>query len=173
MLICYFTSLAKNHTVTQSSFAAPCTNITGGGIDSGFQFIAPNATTISQYSFTLNNVTGPLWFYCRQANHCQQGMVFAVNPTAEKSFDTFQRTAMALGSVNPGNATTSGSVPSGAPITAGSPSGATGLPSGSAAAATQGDSTPSETPLPNSAFRMSARSAVLFSGVGLVASLVL
>jgi hypothetical protein len=101
-------------------------------------------------------------------------MVFAVNPTAEKSFDAFQRAAMALGGVNPGNATTNSSVPSGAPITGGSPSASAGLPSGSAAAATtQGGSTPSQTPAPNGAFQMSARSALLFSGVGLVASLVL
>lgn len=24
--------------------------------------------------------TNPIWVYCRQANHCEQGMVFAVNP---------------------------------------------------------------------------------------------
>ena len=26
------------------------------------------------------NDTKPIWVYCRQAGHCQQGMVFAVNP---------------------------------------------------------------------------------------------
>ena len=36
--------------------------------------------------------TQPIWAYCRQANHCQQGMVFAVNPGS--SFDAFKASAM-------------------------------------------------------------------------------
>lgn len=34
----------------------------------------------------------PVWVYCRQADHCQRGMVFAVNP--EDKFDIFKSTAM-------------------------------------------------------------------------------
>lgn len=40
--------------------------------------------------------TQPLWVYCRQANHCQQGMVFAVNPGDK--FAAFKANAMASGS---------------------------------------------------------------------------
>jgi len=89
-----FTFVAKNHTVTQSTFATPCANMTGG-VDSGFQGPGTNTspTSFTQWSFTVTATT-PLWFYCRQANHCQQGMVFAVNPTAEKSFSAFQQMAM-------------------------------------------------------------------------------
>ena len=58
-------SVSKNHTITQSSFGAPCMNITNG-IDSGFQPVQPNATTFAQWSFTITNATTPLWFYCRQ-----------------------------------------------------------------------------------------------------------
>jgi plastocyanin len=35
--------------------------------------------------------TNPVWVYCRQANHCQQGMVFAVNPGND--FAAFQAAA--------------------------------------------------------------------------------
>ncbi|KAG8928651.1 hypothetical protein FRC02_006633 [Tulasnella sp. 418] len=37
--------------------------------------------------------TKPIWAYCQQGNHCQQGMVFAVNapaPPSEKSFDAWK-----------------------------------------------------------------------------------
>ncbi|KAI0705944.1 Cupredoxin [Cytidiella melzeri] len=147
-----FQFLSKNHTLTQSTFATPCQNISANGLDSGFQFVPPNATTISQYSFTMTNVSGPLWFYCRQANHCQQGMVFAVNPTAQKTFAAFQANAMASGNAT----TTSGSA------------------TVSTAAAT-GTSSPSSTPAANaaSALKMGASSAMLLSGVGLLVGLVL
>lgn len=41
--------------------------------------------------FTVKD-TNPVWVYCRQANHCQQGMVFAINPGAK--FAAFQAAAM-------------------------------------------------------------------------------
>lgn len=49
----------------------------------------------------------PVWVYCRQANHCQQGMVFAINPGDQ--FPAFQAKAMGLVSVPPGSAPTSSS----------------------------------------------------------------
>ncbi|CDO76443.1 hypothetical protein BN946_scf184781.g20 [Trametes cinnabarina] len=66
-----FQFLSKNHTVTQSTFAAPCSNITTNGVvtgvDSGFQFVPANATSFPVWSITVNNASTPLWFYCRQA----------------------------------------------------------------------------------------------------------
>ena len=41
--------------------------------------------------FTVKD-TNPVWVYCRQANHCQQGMVFAINPGSK--FDQFKNTAV-------------------------------------------------------------------------------
>lgn len=41
--------------------------------------------------FTVQD-TNPVWVYCRQANHCQQGMVFAINPGDK--FAAFQAAAM-------------------------------------------------------------------------------
>ncbi|KAF5373840.1 hypothetical protein D9758_000739 [Tetrapyrgos nigripes] len=64
----------KNHSVTQSTFASPCV---ASGIDSGFQMTPPNSTTFATWSFTVDNASTPLWFFCRQtvpANHCNAGM---------------------------------------------------------------------------------------------------
>jgi hypothetical protein len=100
-----FQFLDKNHTVTQSTFAAPCSNITDAsgkvtGVDSGYQFVDPAATQFPVWQITIDNASTPLWFYCRQAKHCQSGMVFAVNPTAAKSFDTFKTNAATSTAVN-------------------------------------------------------------------------
>jgi len=92
----------KNHAVTQSSFADPCSIMTtpAQGINSGFQFVAPNATQLPQWSFTVNNASTPLWFFCAQtipAVHCQMGMVFSVNANeaSAKNFAAFQAAAKA------------------------------------------------------------------------------
>jgi len=71
----------KNHTVTQSSFASPCSrlNVNGTtGFDSGFFPVAANATQFPTWNFTVQD-TKPVWAYCRQVSHCQSGMVFAIN----------------------------------------------------------------------------------------------
>ncbi|KAF9447883.1 hypothetical protein P691DRAFT_775816 [Macrolepiota fuliginosa MF-IS2] len=122
----HFEFRAKNHSVTQSTFASPCT-LSAGGIDSGFQLVQPNATEFPSWSFTLNNASAPLWFHCAQTSpvvHCQAGMVFAVNPTADKSFNAFQANA---------NGTSSGGAASGGAASTGvaSGTGAAPLPSAS------------------------------------------
>ncbi|KAJ3731233.1 hypothetical protein DFJ43DRAFT_1080576 [Lentinula guzmanii] len=105
-----FQFVSKNHTVTQSTFAAPCTAM-AGGVDSGFQDVATNASTFPVWSFTLTNTSAPLWFFCAQTGHCaNDGMVFAVNPTAAKSFEAFQTAALATGTGT--NSTTTNSTAS-------------------------------------------------------------
>jgi len=95
-----FVFTAKNHTATQSTFTAPCTQLTNTtvtpnivGISSGFVPVAANSTDFPTWSFSITDTT-PLWFFCLQANHCQQGMVFSINATPEKTFATYQQTAM-------------------------------------------------------------------------------
>ncbi|KIP08909.1 hypothetical protein PHLGIDRAFT_18806 [Phlebiopsis gigantea 11061_1 CR5-6] len=149
-----FQFLTKNHTITQSTFASPCTNFSATGLDSGFQPVAANATSFMEYSFNMTNVTGPLWFYCRQANHCQMGMVFAVNPTADKPFSAFQ--AAAMGKTAAANATASMSGSSGA----------------SSPTDTSSSSTPSASTT-SGAMSLKTRGAIVLSGVGLVAGLLL
>jgi len=92
-----FTFVSKNHSATQSSFGSPCAPL-AGGMNSGFNNISGIEATLPQWGFTVN-VTTPTWWYCAQTIpkvHCTTGMVFAVNPTAAKSFDSFQAAAMGL-----------------------------------------------------------------------------
>jgi plastocyanin len=48
-----------------------------------FTFSIPVADTVTSNfpaaELTVSR-TSPIWAYCRQGNHCRQGMVFAVNP---------------------------------------------------------------------------------------------
>lgn len=99
--------------VTQSTFANPCQVMTTpkAGINSGFHLTAPGTTQLASWSFTVDDPSTPLWFFCAQTvpvkyeflfysshgmlpdrrfSHCQTGMVFAVNPTADKTFEAFQ-----------------------------------------------------------------------------------
>lgn len=173
-----FTFAAKNHTVTQSTFAQPCQNMTTPtqGIDSGFLAVPAGATQLPQWSFTINNDTTPLWFYCRQSGHCQAGMVFAVNPTADKTFDKFLAAAKA-------SSPNGGAAPSASGATAGGSS-AAGASGGSAATATgskpsTGTSTGTSTGAAASAtqssgaMRLGGTAAGALTVVGLVAGLIL
>ncbi|WVQ76813.1 hypothetical protein IAR50_006487 [Cryptococcus sp. DSM 104548] len=84
-----FQFVGGNHTVTQSTFASPCTN---SGFKSGF--VPGNATNPSSFSISINDTT-PLWMYCGQTGHCAAGMVMAINAnTTGKTFAAFQAAAM-------------------------------------------------------------------------------
>ncbi|KEI40829.1 uncharacterized protein L969DRAFT_86056 [Mixia osmundae IAM 14324] len=67
-----FTFFSKNHTVSQSSFAAPCTqlvNATTGavGFDSGFVPVAQNATEHPAWTVRVQT-TAPIWIFCAQTS---------------------------------------------------------------------------------------------------------
>ncbi|KAJ3516728.1 hypothetical protein NLJ89_g950 [Agrocybe chaxingu] len=74
-----FTFQQKNHTATQSTFESPCLRAPGG-FDSGFVPVEDGVTNGFPVAELEISTTNPIWVYCRQGNHCQQGMVFAVNP---------------------------------------------------------------------------------------------
>ncbi|EAU86447.1 hypothetical protein CC1G_05441 [Coprinopsis cinerea okayama7 len=95
-----FQFLSKNHTVTQSTFASPCVP-KDQGVDSGFQFVPEGAAQIPAWSITINDDSTPLWFFCNRAPHCERGMVFSVNPTADKSHEAFLENARAGGGAPP------------------------------------------------------------------------
>ena len=107
-----FTFHVKNHTVTQSSFSAPClpltSNTTGTrtGFDSGYMPVGANATEFPTYSLTIND-TAPIWAYCAQATHCGSGMVFAINSdeSSARSFAAFQNLAKTLNGTTSTNST--------------------------------------------------------------------
>jgi len=92
----FFTFQQKNHTVTQSTFASPCSPL-DGGFDSGFIPVSADNTNgpFPAAQFRVRNSTEPVWAYCRQGNHCKQGMVFAVNPGDK--FADFKAAAMNSG----------------------------------------------------------------------------
>ena len=108
----FFTFRQKNHTITQSSFDSPCQR-TVDGFDSGLSVPlcdveSPLTDKACSVPVPAENVAGPfpgarffirdtqpIWVYCRQANHCQQGMVFAVNPGDQ--FPAFKAKALASG----------------------------------------------------------------------------
>lgn len=73
----------KNHTATQSTLDAPCSP-KPQGFDSNFVPVPDTNTAgpFPQAQFTVTDLN-PVWVYCRQANHCQMGMVFAINPGSQ------------------------------------------------------------------------------------------
>ncbi|KIL69938.1 hypothetical protein M378DRAFT_157183 [Amanita muscaria Koide BX008] len=160
-----FTFEAKNHTVTQSSFTQPCTN--AGGINSGFKPVTAGAT-MPTFQFTVNS-TDPLWFYCAQtspSSHCKAGMVFAVNPTASKTFAQFQsnaETGSSSSGSSSGVSSGSGTATSGG-TSYGSGSAATNTATGSATAATTSSTG-------NAAVMIGSNFGGLLTVVGLVAGL--
>jgi plastocyanin len=108
----------KNHTVTASSFDAPCRDLLSSagkvGFDSGYKPVAEGTTTFPTYTIQVND-TEAIWAFCRQGNHCGQGMVFAANTveSGPKNFAAFQALAK---QVNGTSSSTTGpySSPSGA-----------------------------------------------------------
>ncbi|KAH8917987.1 hypothetical protein BT69DRAFT_1197444, partial [Atractiella rhizophila] len=85
----FFEFQSKNHTVTQSTFDSPCTPL-DAGFSSGFLFstLGGNSSTSTSGPGFVLEVTDdqPIWFYCAQTlpvNHCEAGMVGAINPPTE------------------------------------------------------------------------------------------
>jgi plastocyanin len=78
-----FSFYPKNHSVAQSSYDKPCEPMSGGSdmkpIFSGFMAVGSGEEEASMmYSVKINN-TDPIWLYCSQASHCQDGQVMVIN----------------------------------------------------------------------------------------------
>lgn len=110
-----FTFGAKNHTVTQSSFANPCSPLTDDsgkqvGFFSGFMPVgADQVDDLPQFRLPISD-DKPIWAFCQQANHCQQGMVFAINAPpapAQNSFENWKAKATGQTTANSDSATPS------------------------------------------------------------------
>ncbi|KAF3070460.1 putative extracellular serine-rich protein [Daldinia childiae] len=130
-----------NHSVAQSNFDNPCTPISDHtnqtGIFSGYQPVAASKAMgmIPTYTVKVSAKT-PLWFYCSQGKHCQNGMVMVVNENtsanATRSLSNFKDIAKgAAANIAPstttggsaGNGTSSGGSESGSGSGSGSDSG--------------------------------------------------
>ncbi|KZT39687.1 hypothetical protein SISSUDRAFT_984497, partial [Sistotremastrum suecicum HHB10207 ss-3] len=162
-----FEFVTKNHTVTQSTFAAPCSqlvNATTGavGINSGYQPVAANATVVPSWTFQVLD-TNPLWFFCLQGSHCQQGMVFSINATPNKTFEAFQAAAKNTTQSVPApdnNGQTTVNATDVSNLTMSSTASPTSLPSG-ATSSGSGTSTSSTATKSNSAMRVGGSAAGL------------
>ncbi|KAI0181355.1 Cupredoxin [Hypoxylon sp. FL1284] len=100
-----FEFMSANHTASQSTFAEPC-KLMEGGMDSGFMPNANNTVDPPPKVAMQVMTTDPQWFYCRQKGHCGKGMVFSINPSAEKTQAIFQSMAIAQNGTGDGSALT-------------------------------------------------------------------
>ncbi|KIM48881.1 hypothetical protein M413DRAFT_88707 [Hebeloma cylindrosporum] len=96
-LVTFYFAGTIPHSVTQSSFAQPCTYLvanasasTPGGFDSGL--VSTGAT------FTINVTdTSPIWIHCKTPTHCASGMVGSINaPATGNTYDAFLTAARAF-----------------------------------------------------------------------------
>ncbi|KAF2439136.1 hypothetical protein P171DRAFT_340133, partial [Karstenula rhodostoma CBS 690.94] len=79
-----FDFLGLNHTLTQSSFAHPCSN--ASIFDTGFQQHNPYNESGAFIVDYLVESDRPEWFYCAQTipiSHCHSGMIFSINPAGK------------------------------------------------------------------------------------------
>jgi len=83
-----FTFGVKNHTVTQSTFADPCTAMPGGFFSGYMPVAAGQSTDLPQFWIPVKD-TKPIWAFCSQTGHCGKGMVFAVNAPADPAANSF------------------------------------------------------------------------------------
>ncbi|KAG9045677.1 hypothetical protein FS837_005861 [Tulasnella sp. UAMH 9824] len=91
---------SPGHSATQSTFAAPCSPMSGGA-DSGIM------TSAGTFDVPVTS-TDPIWMYCKQVGHCQAGMVFAANaPSSGQTFAAFQAAAEGKAVSNTGSSSTS------------------------------------------------------------------
>jgi len=73
----------QNHSVVQSTFDNPCLPISSAtpgvqGIFSGYMPVQASAAMTPTYTIMVAD-TKPMWLYCSQAKHCQNGMTMVIN----------------------------------------------------------------------------------------------
>ncbi|KAF2011013.1 hypothetical protein BU24DRAFT_51063 [Aaosphaeria arxii CBS 175.79] len=95
----------KNHSVAESTFGQPCVpiqNVMANKTDafwSGFMpasLAAGNGTGGGKLTYTIRvKDEKPIWFYCSQGQHCQNGMAGAINAplTGNRTVEAFQALA--------------------------------------------------------------------------------
>ncbi|KAH7419368.1 Cupredoxin [Cadophora sp. MPI-SDFR-AT-0126] len=164
----------NNHTVTQSTFDAPCQPIAANsnvtGIYSGFMPVSASSTTTPTYTIMIKNTT-PMWLYCSQGKHCQNGMTMVINEnsTSPKTLSAYQALA-AKATVNlPGTAVSGGSSNSSTGTGSGSGSGSgSGTETGTGTSAS-GTSAPQATSSGSAAHHVRAGDAMGLGGLFAVA----
>ncbi|KAK2460363.1 hypothetical protein APHAL10511_007528 [Amanita phalloides] len=88
--IVIFVFQSGTHSVDQSTFDHPCTP--NGNFDSGAKTI-PDDTALDAPGLPIVEIyikdTTPQWFFDQASGECQQGAVFAINPTTNQNFTAF------------------------------------------------------------------------------------
>lgn len=88
---------AKNHSVIQSTFAEPCKPQDHGFFSAFTPAESQDVEAPTTWTIKVND-SKPIWVYCGQADHCQKGMVHAINAPAEgNTFDKYKTTASTAG----------------------------------------------------------------------------
>jgi plastocyanin len=160
-----------NHTVTQSSFANPCTQqfntvTQQNGFTSPFMPYNAASGQIGVFTLEVTQTATPIWFFCARAPHCKGGMYGAINAptTPGKTFADFAAAVPA--SNEPGFGVT-------APFTPGAATTGSGSTSPSSTNAAGLTPSASETSTPNGASSLSAKSGVALLFAGVAASMLL
>ncbi|WEW54633.1 hypothetical protein PRK78_000053 [Emydomyces testavorans] len=106
---CCVLTLHQNHSLVQSTFDRPCEPMGRSqrgmaGIQSGFMPVEPGSRQMPVFTIMVNS-TQPMWFYCSQGRHCQNGMVMAINAVAgsNRTIETFRSLAARAGNSTSGN----------------------------------------------------------------------
>jgi len=159
-----------NHTVTQSSFAEPCTQqfntvTKRKGVDSGF-IPANNATRIGTFSIQVKQETSPIWMFCNRKPHCNNGMVFSINAPTDPTKNTMAKfIAKAKTAKHPGPGATAPFTPPAVPSAS---------PSASAPGNVAPTPSPSDVPLGGGALKLGGSTAgILFTAGAVILGLVL
>ncbi|KAF2750041.1 Cupredoxin [Sporormia fimetaria CBS 119925] len=121
----------KNHSVVQSTFDQPCVpiqNIMPNKTDAFYSgFMPTNASSVAagnKLTYTIRVMdTKPIWYYCSQGPHCQNGMVGAINAPASGNRTLASHKALAAAApenLSPGQQ--AGQGPASPPASPGAPS---------------------------------------------------
>ncbi|KAH8883110.1 extracellular serine-rich protein, partial [Thozetella sp. PMI_491] len=93
--ILQFQFAARNHTVTQSSESNPCQPLldtVGNAVHSGFVPYENGSSTVGTFNVPVKD-TNPMFLYCAQGQHCQAGMVMAINPSSSQQLIVYANNA--------------------------------------------------------------------------------
>jgi len=134
---------SDGHSVTQSTWEAPCQPINDTSLNSGF-VSAGTGPTDNVFVVTVND-TNPIWFYCAQIGHCQAGMVGVINPPATgDTLGTYVAVAAKAGTSTQPPTVQGGVIEAANKVASGASGSASGSASGTAGAAAATSSKPGE-----------------------------
>ncbi len=99
----------RSHSVVQSAFETPCEQLLDGGAGAGAGFNSGLNFTVAEgqaqaprvFQVPVVDPARPVWFFCGQADHCNKGMVGAINasPDGARTLDRYRDAATRPGVV--------------------------------------------------------------------------